>query len=125
MSVHKKFQIACISVVICTICVDLVKPSQSKKNKKKAAESKYKDVILELQTGLKEHLSSLDCALENWKAMSDEQQLQINFEMLNLNGMKEREKEVLDNLVKSHESAVKELQTVLKGKSKQLNGILA
>lgn len=114
-----------MSVVICTIGGDLIKPNQGKKNKKKTADSKYKDVIHELQTGLKEHLTSLDEALENWKAVTDEQQLQINFEMLNLNGMKERQREVFENLVQSHASAVRELQTVLRGKSKQLNGILA
>lgn len=113
-------EITCISVMLCLLCAEIGRPSHGKKARKKS-DVKTKDVVSELGVALREHLHGLEGLLKEWAAPPLEKDITDKLEMLNLNGA--GYKDIRDSLVDSHDSAVKELQGVLRSKCKLLSGL--
>lgn len=107
--------------MIFLLCVDLVRPPQNKKAKRRT-DTKFRDALNELNQTLREQIRRVDDDLECWNCLACEEELSLGLEMLNLNGLGYRD--VLDNILQSHTGAVKELQTVLANRCKMLNGVL-
>lgn len=76
-----------------------------------------KDVLMELNVAVKEHVQDLEDVLQNWSSGNLEDDISTELEMLHLYST--GQSEVLDNLVASHKTAVQELQMVLKSKIKR------
>lgn len=113
-------EITCISVMLCLLCAEIGRPTHGKKTRRKS-DAKTKDAVSELGAILKETLHGLESALKDWTAPVDDDDVIARTELLNLNGA--GYKDVRDNLVNSHDSAVKELQGVLRSKSKLLSSL--
>lgn len=115
-------EITSISVMLCLLCAEVGRPVHGRKGRKKS-DTKTKDVVSEMSGSLKEHLLGFEAILREWSAPDIDDDITVKLEMLNLNGA--GYKDVRDDLVNSHDSAVKELQGVLRSKYKLLNGLLA
>lgn len=116
-------EITCISVMLCLLCAEIGRPAPGNKKGRKKSDVKTKDVVNELSATLKEHLQSFETVLRGWSAPEVDDDITVKLEMLNLNGSGYND--IKDSLVNSHDSAVKELQGVLRSKCKLLNGLLA
>lgn len=114
-------EITCISVLVCLLCAEIGRPTHGNKKSRKKNDVKTKDVVSELAVVLKENLQGLELVLKEWTAPPMERDITDKLEMLNLNGA--GYKDIKDNLVNSHDSAVKELQGVLRSKLKLLSGL--
>lgn len=114
-------EITCISVMLCLLCAEIARPTHHGKKARKKNDIKTKDVISELGGTLREHLHGFEVMLREWTAPAVEEDITDKLEMLNLNGA--GYKDIRDNLVNSHDNAVKELQGVLRSKCKFLNGL--
>lgn len=113
-------EILCISVMLCLLCAEIGRPQQKKSKKK--SEIKTKDAVSELGATLKGHICNLELMLKEWMVPAMENDIAAKLELLNLNGAGYND--IRDNLVNSHDSAVKELQGVLRNKCKLLGSLL-
>ncbi|KAK5638702.1 hypothetical protein RI129_012997 [Pyrocoelia pectoralis] len=111
-------EIISLSATICLLCNDLAKPPQNKKSKKKV-DATTKCVLNNLASVIKNELNTVDSCLESW-TLPDKFDLSDRLALLNLSA--NGQNSVLDNIVNSHTTAVKELRTLLKAKLKTLSG---
>lgn len=112
-------EILCISVTLCLLCTEVARPSHKKGRKK---DGKMKEIVNELSAILRDGIQKVEGILKDWTAPDLVEDVTMKLEMLSLDGTDL--KSVRDNLVNSHDSAVKELTSVLRAKSKMLNGLL-
>lgn len=115
-------EIICISVMLCLLCVEIGRQTHGRKNRKKS-DVKSKDVVSELGGTLKEHLQGFETLLKEWLPPNIDDDITAKLELF----WRLDEgcfNDIRDNLVNSHESAVRELQGVLRNKSKLLSGLL-
>lgn len=101
------------------LCYDFAKPAQGKKSKKKI-DSSTRFVLTEISSIIKKAISKLDSCLETWKT-SNEYDLADRLALLNLSA--DGQNSVLEDIKNSHITAVKELRTLLKSKTKLLNSV--
>ncbi|KAB0791042.1 hypothetical protein PPYR_02842 [Photinus pyralis] len=111
-------EIISLSATICLLCNDLAKPPQNKRSKKKM-DASTKCVLNDLASVIKNELNTIDSCLENW-TLPDEFDLSDRLALLNLSA--NGQNSVIENIVNSHTTAVKELRTLLKAKLKMLSG---
>lgn len=99
-----------------------MKPSQGKKTKRKSSDLKNRELLNEVVNELKRITSHMEEMLDDWSSGNlDVIELTDRLLVLNLNVDGQT---VLNHLKDSHQTAVKELKSVLKSKSKFLNGLI-
>lgn len=109
-----------MSSILLGVCYYLTKP-KSKKTKKKASDSRVRELLNKLNDNVRENMDSLVNSLEQWKE-TNECDLADTLSDLSLNT--DGYKNVSNNLKNSHIIAVKELKNVLKTKTRYLESLL-
>lgn len=120
------FQVLSLCTLVCLLCCELVKPTpQGKKGRKKMAataenssnNSNNKEILGPLAETLNRHIEELCKTVQSWSSFSVSGDLTQMLEALNLNDDKQN---VFDNIVNSYVYSCKELECVLKSKTKML-----
>ncbi|XP_060533516.1 phagocyte signaling-impaired protein [Cylas formicarius] len=110
-----------ISCVICHMCNELIKPPAStKKGKRKPTDTKAKDLLGAIVDQIKDQIGKVSESTEKFACEWEERELVNVLESLSLNVDCES---VRRNIRSSFLSANKEIQNMLKAKSKMLNGL--
>ncbi|ERL95051.1 hypothetical protein D910_12321 [Dendroctonus ponderosae] len=118
-------ELICISCVLCILCTALVKPSHSKRAKKKQpVASRSKDLLLSLVVNsVKKEIDKVSKLLQEWSEKVTEKDLAGLLGLLNLNTGNTETSEQHQIIMESYEISYKHIKNVFAAKLKLLDDL--